>query len=445
MNMINSKKNIIGLGMGIAFFILILNFLTQYCADDYSYHYNLADGTAVNTLSDIFRALYDHYFVQSGRIFPHFFAYLFLWLPKPVFNLLNAIMFLAQLILIYKMAKTETGKHNIIIFLLIFAIIWVFEPSFGQVNLWVDGSCNYLFAIVFSLLYFYSFVHEMQGSGKCSKVKMILWCFLSFLVGGYSENLSFCVIFGCILIMIWIRLVEKRKWTALSTLKIALALGGYAFMIFAPSTVNKQAATFSISSYLYNFKEIVFSYYDEFRIPLAIWLGAFVIAIYAKTKREKLFLSALCVLISVCSCLMCMVAKYLSGRSMAGSLVFLVLGIAVLVYDIWETKYQISVSLVAGYMVIFTVMNLVVGCYDIVWTYNKTARREAYLKECAANGVEEVVVELIDAQTRYSASYYLPDLDSKDPTVYPNSDYEKYYGIPVILGEEKEDKQLEEE
>ena len=434
MKIVNSRKGVIGISVIIALFIFVLNCLTLYCADDYSYQYNLADGTSVNNIVDIFRALYDHYFVQSGRIFSHFFAYLFLWLPKPIFNIVNALMFLVQMLLVYKMSKAESSKHNIIIFLLIFAVIWVFEPSFGQVNLWVDGSCNYLFAIVFSLLFFASFVKEMREEMNNSKVKAVLWCLFSFMVGGYSENLSFCVIFGCILILIWNKFIEKRNWTKLAILKIVFALGGYAFMVFAPSTANKQAMAFSISGYLYNFKEIVYTYYDEFRIPLVVWVGAFVIAIYTKLKKEKLFLSAVCVAVSICSCLICMVAKYLSGRSMAGSLVFLVLAIMILAYDIWETNYQISVSLVAGYMVILTAMNLVLGCYDIMWTYNKTARREAYLSECAANGVDEVTVEIIDAQTRYSSSYRLPDLDTEDPTAYPNSDYEKYYGISVILG-----------
>ena len=434
MKIINSRRFVIGISVAIALFMFALNCLTLYCADDYSYQYNLADGTPVNNMVDIFRALYDHYFVQSGRIFSHFFAYLFLWLPKTIFNIVNALMFLAQMLLVYKMSKAETNKHNIIILLLTFAIIWVFEPSFGQVNLWVDGSCNYLFAIVFSLLFFSSFVNEMREEMNCSNVKVVLWCLFSFMVGGYSENLSFCVIFGCILILIWNKFVKKQKWIKLAILKIIFALGGYAFMVFAPSTADKQAMAFSISNYLYNFKEIVYTYYDEFRIPLVIWIGAFVIAIYIKAKKEKLFLSAVCVAVSICNCLICMVAKYLSGRSMAGSLVFLVLAIMILAFDIWETNYQISVSLVAGYMVILTVMNLVLGCYDITWTYNKTARREAYLSECAANGVDEVTVEMIDAQTRYSSSYRLPDLNTENPTVYPNRDYEKYYGIPVILG-----------
>lgn len=438
---ITNKKSIIVTGLAITIFMFLLNCMTKYAADDYCYQYNLADGSAVNNIFDVFRALYDHYMVHSGRVFAHFFVYIFLLLPKIVFNFCGAAIFALQIVLIYIMAKGKKEKHNVIILSIIFSLIWLYEPAFGQVNLWLTGACNYLFGITIAVGYFCSFVLELYEIKKTSISAAIAWCLFSFIFGGYSENISFCVAFGAVLILIWIRLVEKRKVGIFPILKIVFALAGYAFMILAPSTLERQAGNYSLSYYVYNIKNVIVRFFAAYRVPLLIFAGALVIAIYLKVNRKRIYLACVCVIVSICSSLMLFVASYISDRSLAASMVFLTLGIAILLYDIWESRYQLVAAILTGCVAVLLVEMLVVGVYDIMWTYNKTARREAYLKECAAKGQQEVVVERINAKTRYSSSYRLPELDSVDQTAYPNQDYEKYYRIESILSEEMEDEE----
>lgn len=435
-NWITNKKSVFWLGVIFTAFMFALNCLTQYTADDYSYHYNMLDGSKVNNLVDVMKALYDHYFVQNGRLVAHFFAYVFLLMPKLVFNVVNTAMFLFQLFLIYHLIRGE--KENAVILFLEFAFIWLYEPSFGQVNLWLDGSCNYLFSLVFALIYFKKFVGDLAEREKISIWKTIGWCLFSFLVGAYSENLSFCLIFGCFVILLWVKVVQKRKIYIDSVLSIVFGGIGYLFLALSPSTVSNKTADFSISIFICNFKDIFKIYYEDFQFLLFMWVVALIVAFYCKVNAEKIFLSCICLFISLTSSLICMVAKYLSGRSMCGSTIFLILAVLILFYEVWDSKYQIAVASISGIVAVSTVVMLVVGVYDVMWTYNKTARREAYLKEAAANGEEYVVVERIDAKTKYSASYRLPELDPEDWTDYPNIDYEKYYGIDVILGMEED-------
>ncbi|MGN1167839.1 MAG: DUF6056 family protein [Lachnospiraceae bacterium] len=492
---LHEKKTILWMGIAVIAFMLVLNCMTQYTADDYSYHYSMLDGSPVNSIPTLVKALYDHYFVQNGRILAHFFAYIFLMMPKMIFNVVNALMFGIQIYLIYRLAQSDSKKQNAIMFFLTFAFIWLFQPAFGQVNLWLDGACNYLFAVVFSLLFFYSFAKEVFVSEKqmasveqkcsekqmasveqkcsekqmasveqkssekqmasveqkssekqmalveqkCSVGKCVLACIFSFLVGGYTENISFCLIFGCILILLWKAVVLKRKIRIDEILRIVSAVVGYAFLALSPSTIHNKSAEFSISIFICNFKDIFYRYYETFLVLLVIWVVALVVAFYCEIDKNKIFLSVVCMIISLCSALICMVAKYLSDRSLCGSTVFLILAVLYLLYPIWETKYQIVISAVAGIITMMTVVMLIVGVYDIMWTYNKTARREAFLRQSAAEGKTEVYVEPIDARTMYSASYRLPELNGDDPTVYPNIDYERYYGIDVILCEEVEE------
>ena len=433
-NWITNKKSVIWLGVILAVFMFALNCLTQYTADDYSYHYDMLDGSKVNNLADVIRALYDHYFVQNGRIVAHFFAYVFLLMPKMVFNIVNTAMFLIQLLLIYRLVKGE--KENVVILFLEFAFIWLYEPSFGQVNLWLDGACNYLFSLVFALVYFRKFVGDLAEREKMGVWKTIGWCVFSLLVGAFSENLSFCLIFGCFVILLWVKFVQKRKVYVDSVLSIVFGGIGYLSLALSPSTVSNKTADFSISIFICNFKDIFQTYYEDFKILLFVWVVALIIAFYCRVNAEKIFLSCVCLFISLTSSLICMVAKYLSGRSMCGSTIFLILAVLILFYEVWDSKYQIAVASVAGIVTVSTVVMLVVGVYDVMWTYNKTARREATLREAAANGVEQVVLEKIDAKTKYSASYRLPELDPENGAVYPNVDYGKYYGIDEVLGME---------
>jgi hypothetical protein len=184
-------------------------------------------------------------------------------------------------------------------------------------------------------------------------------------------------------------------------------------------------------------KYIILQFYSMYRVPLFIFAGALVLACYLKCSGKRIYLACVCVVISVCSSLMLFVASYASNRSFAASGIFLTLGIAVLLFEIWESDYRHIAAVLAGCITVLLVEMLVTGVYDIMWTYNKTARRDAYLRECASGGQQEAVVETIDPETKYSSSYRLPELAPEDPTVYPNVDYEKYYGIDCILSVEE--------
>lgn len=445
MNKIYTKKNVI---ISICFlwaFMLFLNCLTQICVDDYSYHYNMKDGTEVNTILDVFRALYDHYFVQNGRLVAHLFAYVFLLMPKMVFNLFNAGVFTYTVWKIYSISKNKNEKENPLLFWMIFGCIWIVEPAFGQVNLWLDGACNYLFALAFGLVYFayYANLIQMEQTYKNTKekiLKIIGWGIFSFAFGSYSENLSIAVGLGCFVILLYIDFYLKKKIPVQAIIGIAMGLLGYAFLVLAPSSMNNKVAFMGIATYAYNFEQIVIHYYDSFKILLVIWIATVVIGFYEKKDIRRLFTSAVCMLISVMNSVLCTFGQYISDRSRCGSVIFLVLAIAMLLYDEWETKYQPIIMTVKWSITMLTLVWMVVGVYDIGLTHQKTANLENILWEAAANKSECVTVPRVDAATRYSSSYRLSELDPDDATAWPNCDYEKYFGIKEIYGTPKVEK-----
>ena len=182
--------------------MLLLNFLTHYYADDYVYMYSFLTGMRIENVFDIFPSMHKHYFTMNGRLTAHFFAQLFLMMPKFIFNIANALMFLAMLLLIDKLSNRE-NRTNCLFFALSFCAVWVFQPAFGQVNLWLDGSVNYLWSAVVALFFLTFYVNRLEGKRILlsipKKIFFILFCFLA---GGYSENTSAAIIAAAFLLML---------------------------------------------------------------------------------------------------------------------------------------------------------------------------------------------------------------------------------------------------
>ena len=84
--------------------------------------------------------------LQSGR------KRLFLLLPKGIFNVFNALAFTALVYLLARPCRTG-DRRSALLLLAVFGCVWVLQPEFGQVFLWLDGSLNYLWCAVLSLLW----------------------------------------------------------------------------------------------------------------------------------------------------------------------------------------------------------------------------------------------------------------------------------------------------
>ena len=99
------QKLILWLFLTLFMVILVLTALTPMLADDYSYSFSYADRSRISSLSDILRSLQAHRDTMNGRMTAHFFAHLFLLLPKPVFSVCNALVFCLILFNIFRIVR----------------------------------------------------------------------------------------------------------------------------------------------------------------------------------------------------------------------------------------------------------------------------------------------------------------------------------------------------
>ena len=122
--------------------------------DDYQLMFNYTSTKRISSLFDVFSELHHMYFNWGGRVFAHFFAYFFLMFPKWIFNIANSLVYVGNVYLIYLIARGK-NKNNYKYLLLIHMIIFLLFPVFGQVFLWLDGSCNYSFTLLVQLFFIY--------------------------------------------------------------------------------------------------------------------------------------------------------------------------------------------------------------------------------------------------------------------------------------------------
>ena len=139
---IRSGKVRAALLLGIFLLLLLGNALTPYAVDDWAYMHSFATGERLMHFGEIFPSMAAHAQTMNGRQFSHFWAQLFLLLPKGVFDAVNALVFTALIALLARLVQSEEEPNNLIL-LMIFCAVWVFVPAFGQVFFWLDGACNY--------------------------------------------------------------------------------------------------------------------------------------------------------------------------------------------------------------------------------------------------------------------------------------------------------------
>lgn len=181
--------------------MLLCNFLTPIFADDFSYCFSFYSGKRIDHVFEIIPSLLAHAREMNGRLSAHFFVQFFLMLPKWIFNIVNASMFTLLLFLIYYVAVKIEKECNNVLLITIFGAVWVFTPAFGQVCLWLDGSCNYLWGYVFGFLFIIPYINRFLKNKEIETPTLrFIFVVFSIIVGAYSENTS--PAFVCVSVLI---------------------------------------------------------------------------------------------------------------------------------------------------------------------------------------------------------------------------------------------------
>jgi len=417
-----------------AVFLLLLycNLHTALVADDFRYCFSFADGKRMTCLSQLLPSMAAHRHSMNGRVIAHALVQLFLMLPKPVFNAVNALFFAALVRLICRPALGR-GEHNAVLAAAVFGCLWVLQPEFGQVFLWLDGSVNYLWCAVFCLLWLLPWAESFLTGKEPSRTAQILLVLASPLVGAYSENSSVALIFLSLVFLALRLFFDKKRISLWMILAPALALAGFFFMMLAPATAANKAAEMKLPVLLGNFVETG-AFYLRFWPLLVSFALLFFLSVKNGTDLRRRMLAVVYLLGSLAGHFVLTFALYCAGRSTYIGLALLLAANALLFPPLLKTGEKKLLLALCALCMVFTVWKVYAGVTDILHTDYLLDFNRELIEEAAANGETDLQVPRPYARTKYSALEGLPYLNTEDPTDWPNVYMAKYYGVNSIIG-----------
>ncbi len=237
-------------------FFLVRTILMPLSNDDYSYAFiwdgehggNLAGmqfgsfdierRERVDSFSDIAQSMWSHYFTWGGRILTHTIIQFFVWIGKPWFDIANTIIFAALVLLIIFLANLWQHVSRA-------ALLWIFFSVFILMKLsavtlfWLTGSCNYMWAAFFQLLFLAPYVKALRSKSSSGNVALMI---LLGLIAGWSNEAGALVTICLTGFLIGLSKSRGllRSWM---TAGLLAAIVGCALMMFAPGNFVRLGLT----------------------------------------------------------------------------------------------------------------------------------------------------------------------------------------------------------
>jgi len=443
LNKVNDKVifNTLFAGICLVIFLIMLwcNMHTPLLCDDFRYLFTFStDGPIkrVDSFAEIFPSMAAHRIQMNGRVFPHFIVQLSLILPLQLFDITNSVIFLVSILLIYKctsmLVPEKQYAYKLLLLCSVFAAIWIFQPNFGQVNLWQDGALNYLWGAALSLGFIYLFLGYLLNGKRPSSIAGIIGCtVLSLANGAWSENAAGALIIFAAILIAYMIVIKKQNIHWSFWLYIAALVVGFAYMVSAPAEFTaKVSEEISLLEPIWRLPRIFF--FCKSFWPL--WIAAVVmltVAAVTDIEQDLVFVCAVLVLCAVAACVCLTLGTYVAGRSFFFTVVSLVLVCALLSAALLRRcKAQVFSLLVV--VLICLPEPLLLGIIDIGNTERQVKQSEETIMAAVYQGEDSVDVSNIFPETKYSALYELLYISEDLPKRYPNNSMAKYYGIESI-------------
>ena len=433
MTCLNKSPKVQGLFYIVLFaFIFFCNALSLKIADDYNYCFSWADGSRITSMLDIIPSMAAHAHTMNGRLVAHAVAQTFLMLPSWIFDIVNTFVFVIQIPLIVRI--TGSKERNNLLHVAIFCAMWTYELSFGQVNLWLDGACNYLWNISAGLLFIQPYVRyflsEEQNQVKKPNTLFLLFAFIA---GAWGESGSAGFIFIAVALMALCYFWEHKKIPFIYLASLIIATAGYVSMYLAPAQAGKGSALSLIGLFgglfrcLYRLSDIW--------ILVVAFAVMFLWNVRNGTIKKQLALAGIFFLGAMCAHFLLLFAISYPERTALGATILLLAANAILLQNILaQGKYRaVAVSMLI-LLVTTTPVLMLRGTYDIYRTYSQQLANEKQLIQYAEDGILDVQLPIVEAKTKYPVAYQHRYLSTEDPTTWPNNAMAKYYGVNSILG-----------
>ena len=410
--------------------MLVFNLLTKRLADDYEYYFSFATGEPITTLSELIDSIIMHGKYLNGRYFSHFCAQLFLSLPDIVFDLVNTAVFMLTVYIPYRLSRR--GACDNLLLVGIFSAIWLFEWDFGQINLWCDGACNYLFALLFGLIFILPFIFYFRDGKLMSPVLFPLHIAVAFLLGGWLEPVSVGFIASAVFFVAVDIILFKGRRSLAFIPSILAGGGGFLLMSLAPAQITNKLSEFSFINMLATFGVALLIALSTFPL-IILYIKLLKRAKEEKTDGRKVLTSVIIAAGALCANFVMVFAKYYALRCSVGYVFMLIFAVALLFGSVENTEFGKTSKKVYKLFAAAMALALVIGLADNVATFITITENEAIIAEAKASGEVEITLRSPVGFTKYNAKLGIKYLDS-ERNYWPNRHFAKYHGLEGATG-----------
>ncbi len=431
-----SVRMCIALYAGIFLFLLVLNGLSPYITDDFRYCYSFHDDQRIESISQIIMSMRAHRYHPNGRLVSHSIVHFFSMFPVWIFDVVNSAMFVFLIALVKRISAGGTQKPGAARTGAVFLVTWLFCPAFGQVNLWQDGACNYLWSTVFALLFLWPITEDFMGGRPVSAwYEKACYLCLSFGMGAYLETVSAAAIGIAVLLLLLMRFWQRRKVQKLWLWSVAVATVGYISIYTAPAQLRSNGAEMTLAILLKNFLTTAENYWDLFGPLLCVFLVGLTMCVLSKVEWKKILLALVFFAGSLAANFIMMFANHYSFRSAVGAFLYLAVAVFTVIWPLLEIRqYKKVLGAVTILLVLVAIPALASGTADIWDTYCQIRENEAKIYACKEQGILDVALPVIETKTKYSEADGLVYLDTEDPTTWPNDSMARFYGLNSLIG-----------
>ncbi len=412
--------------------MLVFNFMTPMACDDFAHYYDIAGAGHIDTPKEIVSNL--SYLRQhvNGRIFSHFFVYLMQIPPRAVFRVLNAAVLPLLLVLMARFLTPER-RPGAFWFAAGAALLWIFSPAFGEIFLWLTGSCNYGWGLLLFLLLLQPFYRRCVSQAGTSAVwKTLLLLALSFVGGAYSESGAIALLSAefCFLVLI---AAKEKRCPIRELLFFLAACAGFLFLLRAPATLATRTGDLSLHGLAVGMKEVVARLKRDFLWLYLLYAAEFALLWMRGNRRRELLASLVLVASGLLSGLALAAASNIPSRSFFALGTFTVLACLLLLAELdGKDEEKIKALLAAALTVVF-LFQFAIGAGDILSVFLQGRARSAQIRTALANGETEITLREYVINTKYGE--IADEGMREEPDYWYNNLLAVYYGFDRVYGE----------
>ena len=430
--------------------IFLLNQITLYTSDDYTYHfffkgeYPIAPLQKIESLSDLVTSQINHWTNLNGRFLAHTLVQLFMQVDKSVFNLFNSLAFLALGWLLASFASrlAEVSRPSPFILVSSYLYLWWCLPEFGKTALWLSGSINYLWSSLFYLSWFYAilFWKPRLKSG----LPLIL---LGLLAGATNENTAPAIILSCGLYLGYL-LLRKKEVNLSKWLSLGLAIFSFYLILSSPGSHHRASKTTTGLSTMFHSLMEVFKLQRYYLLVVYLLVAALFYFIYRREQlaREEALKLSMVLLAHLASTYVLIFSPETPGRVFFGPSLLVGLLIISQLSKLSPSKNGIPPLRLAFFsLLLATAVSYVFVFYDNFKSYRQVQHQYQMIQEAKAQGHRTVTIPMLsEAATLYNPYHTTANLGEGDEYWF-NQWMAAYFGMDKIAGLKLENKKSHQE